>query len=72
MTKTIHSKEYKQFIAKLKEARVFAKMKQKDVAEKLNKPQSYISKIETGQQRVDVIELKKIAKLYKVKINYFI
>jgi len=73
MAKTIHTIEYKQFIDKLKKARFSAGLTQKDVAEKLNKPQSYISKVESGQQRVDVVELNKFAKLYNKKdLNFFI
>ncbi|MBU1102493.1 helix-turn-helix transcriptional regulator [Patescibacteria group bacterium] len=72
MTKTIHLKEYKKFITKLKQARLNAGLKQEEAAEKLSKPQSYISKIEAGQQRIDIIELKKLAKIYKKDINYFI
>jgi len=42
------------------------------VAKKLKRPQSHISNIETGQQRVDVIELQRFAKMYGKEINYFI
>lgn len=72
MAKTIHLKEYKLFIAKLKQARLNAGLMQEEVAEKLNKPQSYISKVEAGQQRVDIIELQHFASLYKKNLNYFI
>ena len=73
MAKTIHTQEYKQFIDKLKKARLSAGLTQKDAAEKLNKPQSYISKAESGQQRGDVVELEKFARLYdKKNLNFFI
>ncbi|KKS34225.1 MAG: DNA-binding helix-turn-helix protein [Parcubacteria group bacterium GW2011_GWC2_42_13] len=72
MSKSIYSKEYQNIIKKLKKARLNAKLKQEDVAEKLNKPQSYISKIERGERRLDVAEMKKFAKLYNKDINYFI
>ncbi|PIR92067.1 hypothetical protein COU01_03785 [Candidatus Falkowbacteria bacterium CG10_big_fil_rev_8_21_14_0_10_44_15] len=73
MAKTIHTQEYKQFIDKLKKARLSAGLTQKDAAGKLNKPQSYISKVESGQQRIDVVELNKFTKLYSKKdLNFFI
>ncbi len=71
MTKTIHEKEYKKLVSKLKEARLKSGLTQKEVSEKLKKPQSYISKVENGEQRVDIIELKIFAKLYKRDIKYF-
>jgi len=54
MSKSIYSKEYKNIIERLKTARLDASLKQVDVASKLKKPQSYISKIERGERRVDV------------------
>jgi len=38
------------------------------MAKKLKKPQSYISKVETGEQRIDVIELKEFARIYKTTV----
>ena len=72
MSKSIYSKEYKNVIEKLKKARLEAGLKQKEVAKKLKKPQSYVSKIESGERRIDVVELKELAKIYKKDINFFI
>lgn len=72
MSKSIYSKEYKNIIERLKTARLNASLKQEDVAAKLKKPQSYISKIERGERRVDAAELKELAKILKKDINYFL
>lgn len=72
MPKSIYTKEYKEIIEKLKQARFDAGLKQEDVAHKLKKPQSYVSKIERGERRIDVTELKELVKVYKKDINFFI
>jgi len=72
MEKTITTKEYANFIKKLRKAREGAGLKQIDVAKKLKRPQSYISRVESGEYRVDVLEIKKFAEIYKKDINYFL
>ncbi len=72
MEKSIYSEKYKKVIEQLKIARLEADLKQEEVAEKLNKPQSYISKIERGDRRVDIAELDEIAKIYTKPIEFFI
>ena len=67
----IWSEEYKRFRGKLKEARLSATLSQVDAAKSLRKKQSYISKCESGERRVDIIELKRFAKLYNKSISYF-
>jgi len=72
MSKSIYSKEYKTIIERLRTARLDVGLKQEEVAAKLKKPQSYISKIERGERRVDAAELKELAKIYKKDISYFL
>jgi len=68
----IHSSEYQKFLKKLIAARKEHGMTQANVAEILQKPQSFVSKCESGERRVDIIELKKFAGIYNKNINYFI
>ena len=72
MSKTIYSKDHKFLVEQLKEARIEADLDQERAAELLGKTQSFISKIEAGQRRIDVIQLKEFAKAYKKSLNYFI
>ncbi len=72
MGKSIHTKEYAYFVGRLKEARLEAGLTQVQVAKKLKRPQSHISNIESGQQRVDVIELQRFAKICGKDIKYFV
>jgi transcriptional regulator with XRE-family HTH domain len=72
MTDSIYRKEYKNVIERLKEARLNAGLKQEEVAVKLGKPQSYVSKIERGERRVDIAEIKIFAKVYQKPMDFFI
>ena len=53
-------------------ARLEANLTQVEASNKLKRPQSYISKAEAGEQRLDIVEIKKFATLYKKDINYFL
>lgn len=72
MTKSIYTKEYRKVVECLKKARRDVGLKQVEVASMLGKPQSYVSKIEQGERRLDVTELKKIADIYKKPLDYFV
>ena len=72
MNSTIYSKEHKHLIKKLKKARKEAGLSQEQVAKILGGSQSYISKIEIGQRKIDIILLKKFAKIYKKNLDFFI
>lgn len=72
MPKTIYSKDHKYTVEQLKKARITRGLDQERVAKLLGKTQSYISKIESGQRRIDIIALKKFARIYKKPINYFL
>jgi len=56
VTHSIHSPEYVRFRELLVEARNAAGLTQRALAEKLGKPRSYVSKVETGERRLDVVE----------------
>ena len=72
MTRSRRTKEYAYFVERLRKARLEAGLTQTKVAKKLKRPQSHISNVESGQQRVDVVELQFFAKIYNKDINYFI
>jgi len=72
MDKTIFTKSHRDLVSRLIKARKQARLKQIDVARKLGRTQSYISKIEAGQRRIDTVQLKEFAAIYKKKISFFI
>ena len=72
MKKSIYSKEYEYLVSQLKKARLEAGYTQVKVSKLLKKSQSHISKVEKGQIRLDVIQLREYARLYKKDLNYFL
>jgi transcriptional regulator with XRE-family HTH domain len=57
--------------ARLKSAREYLELSQDEVAKALGLPRTAISMIETGQRKVDAIELKKLAEIYQQPIGHF-
>ena len=72
MSNSLYSKEHKSIVEKLIKARHEAGIDQVEVAKKLSKSQSYVSKIESGQRRINVVALKELANIYKKSIDYFL
>ncbi len=72
MSKAIYSKDHKYIVEQLKKARQEAGLEQVEVAKLLGKTQSHVSKIESGQRRIDVIALKEFARIYKKPIGIFL
>lgn len=62
MAKSIYTKEYGRFLELLIKARREADLTQVEVASRLGRPQSYVSKYENGERRLDVIEFLEIAR----------
>jgi transcriptional regulator with XRE-family HTH domain len=60
--KSIFTKEYRVFLEVLVAARVSQGLTQAAVAERLKKPQSFVSKCESGERRVDIVEFFAICK----------
>lgn len=71
MSKT-YSQKNKKLLEKLHSARLEAGLTQVEASKRLNKPQSYLSKIERGERKIEAIELGDFAKLYKKSLDYFI
>lgn len=60
MRKSIFSADQKRLQALLRQVRVSAGLSQQDLAEHLGKPQSFVSKYEQGERRLDLLELRHI------------
>ncbi len=66
---SINSKEYQEVIERLIKARKDLGLTQLQVAEQIGKPQSFVSKVESRERRLDITELKQFAKIYKVHVT---
>jgi len=56
--------------ARLKEMREYLSLSQEEVAQMLQIPRSAISLIESGERRVEALELKRFAEIYKCPLDY--
>lgn len=57
--------------ARLRAAREYLGLSQDEVAKYLNVPRTALSHIESGQRRIDALELKRVAILYKKPVTHF-
>ena len=60
---SIYSDEYRRVLTLLVQAREQAGMTQQELAAALLKPQSFVSKYERGERRLDIVEFVKISRL---------
>jgi len=58
--KTIHARTYRALLEHLKAARRAAGLTQETVANRLGCPQSFVSKYENGERRLDVLEYLRV------------
>ncbi|MEM7408876.1 MAG: helix-turn-helix transcriptional regulator [Myxococcota bacterium] len=62
---------YQRFLKLLVAARHDAGLTQMEAAKRLRTNQSFVSRCESGDRRVDVVELQSFAKAYGKRITYF-
>ncbi len=67
-----HTRGYRYLLRRLREARLDAGFTQVEVAAALGRHQSFVTKCELGERRIDPIELQQFAKLYRKRISYFL
>jgi len=62
MEKSLYTAKQKAYLTLLRQVRLDAGLRQEDVAKRLKKPQSFVSKYESGERRIDVLELREICR----------
>lgn len=63
MTRSVYSPAYQRLCEWLIAARVAQHLTQATVAQRLGKPQSFVSKYERGERRLDFVEVVEIARV---------
>ncbi|MEQ1838224.1 MAG: helix-turn-helix transcriptional regulator [Candidatus Nitrotoga sp.] len=58
--------------ALLRQIRLDAELTQLQVAEKIGQTQSYVSKYEGGEQRLDLMELEAVCKAVDIELTSFV
>jgi transcriptional regulator with XRE-family HTH domain len=64
-------KEQKILLSLLRAIRTDAGLRQTDMAEALKVPQSYVSKYESGERRLDPLELRAVCKAAGISLTVF-
>jgi transcriptional regulator with XRE-family HTH domain len=68
----VHTAEYQYLLKRLRAARRQAGLTQVQVAKALARPQSFVTKCELGERRIDPVDLQRFAKLYRKPLAYFL
>ena len=66
MSRSVFTKKYERLCSLLVESRQAINLTQHQVAMKLRRPQSFVSKYERGERRLDVVEFLEVAEALKV------
>lgn len=72
MEKSIHSREQKRLAALLRQVREDAGLRQVDVAKRLGEPQSFVSKYESSERLLDLLELRQVCKVLGISLTDFV
>lgn len=68
MQKSIHTEGHRRLAKLLREIRLEQGLRQTDVAEILQEPQSFVAKYEAGERRLDLVELHYVTQALGVKL----
>lgn len=72
MHKTLSSRHQRALLDTLRQIREAASMRQLDVAQRLGVPQSFVSKYESGERRLDLLELEQVCDACGISLCAFL
>ncbi len=64
--------EQEQLLSLLRQIRLEAGLTQVDLAKRLGQPQSYVSKYESGQRRLDLLEIRQLCQALGISLKEFV
>lgn len=70
-SKSLHHQRYRIFLTRLRRARKEAGLTQAELAVAIGKSQTWVSKCELGERRVDFVELEDIASAFGKPVDWF-
>lgn len=72
MSRSIHTVEYQILLSTIRSCREKSCMSQLDLAERVGETQSFISKCERGERRLDIIEVRRICAGLGIPLQNFV
>ena len=72
MKKTLENSKQKILLNLLRKLRKDRKLSQKEIAKRIKKPQSFVSKYESGERRLDILELHAVCKAIGISLPDFV
>jgi len=72
MTRSVFSNQYDRFRSLLVVARKNRGLTQVELARLLERPQSFVSKVERGERRLDVVEFLEVARALEIDVSGFL
>jgi transcriptional regulator with XRE-family HTH domain len=71
MKKRIYIAQRSRLVSLLREMRIEAGLTQVDLGARIEKDQAYVSRYESGQRRLDVLEVREICQVIGVTLEEF-
>ena len=72
MKKSLANEKQDQYLQLLRLIRTDKRLRQKDVADRLGQPQSFVSKYESGERRLDLLELEQVCEACDTDLASFV
>lgn len=72
MNKSVRNAQQGKLQNLLRQVRLDAGLRQVDLAKALGQPQSFVSKYESGERRLDLLELREVCRTVEIPLDEFV